>query len=292
MYRVLERFVSGQKWLDTLGDPLQQLVTSFFADRGTTGKQVKNVLNGTWLAHPLHPVLTDVPVGAWTATCVLDAVTVVSDDDSLERAADITLATGLGAALASAITGLTDWSDTYGEERRVGLLHGLTMIATTALYASSLVARLRGSRGRGMMLSATAYGLLSAGAYLGGDEVYDLGYPVNHTAFLHGPADYVPVMPEVDLPANQPTKAEASGVPIMLVKQGTQIYALDDTCVHAGCSLSGGTLDGTSIVCPCHGSQYDLRDGSVLNGPATMPEPHYDVRVQNGTIEVKQAPIR
>jgi nitrite reductase/ring-hydroxylating ferredoxin subunit len=70
---------------------------------------------------------------------------------------------------------------------------------------------------------------------------------------------------------------------------GGAIYALDDTCVHAGCSLSGGKLDGSSVICPCHGSQYDLQTGSVINGPATMPEPYYDVRVQNGTIEVKRA---
>jgi nitrite reductase/ring-hydroxylating ferredoxin subunit len=93
----------------------------------------------------------------------------------------------------------------------------------------------------------------------------------------------------VELQPDVPTKADARGVAIVLVKQDDQIYALDDTCVHAGCSLADGHLTGRSIACPCHGSQYDLRDGSVLNGPATMPEPHYDVRTQNGMIEVKQA---
>ena len=133
------------------------------------------------------------------------------------------------------------------------------------------------------------YVLVALGAYLGGDEVYDLGYGVNHTAFQHGPGRFVPVLPESELQPNKPVKADAKGVAVVLVKQDDQVYALDDTCVHAGCSLSGGHLDGPSIICPCHGSQYDLRDGAVINGPATMPEPSYEVRIRNGVIEVKQA---
>ena len=289
MYRILERFVDQQQWLDAVGDPLQKFVNSVFSSRGETGKQVKNFLNGTWLAHPLHPVLTDVPVGAWTTTCVLDALSLLSGDDSLSAAADISLATGLAGAAGSAVTGWTDWSDTYGEERKVGLLHGLTMVAATLLYVNSLVARRTGSRGAGMALSAAGYALATAGAYLGGSQVYDIGYGVNHTAFLHGPTEFVPVMPETDLPAGKPTRGDAKGVAVVLVRQDNQIYALDDTCVHAGCSLSGGQLRDGSIACPCHGSRYDLRDGAVLDGPATMPEPSYEVRVQNGVIEVKQA---
>jgi len=284
----LKRLVDQQQWLDTIGDPLQQFVGSLFSGGGDTGKQTKNVLNGTWLGHPLHPVITDVPVGAWTTTIVLDTVAAMTDDDSMRSAADITLAVGLAAAAGAAATGWTDWSDTYGEERKVGLLHGLTMVAAVTSYTVSLLARLSGARTVGVLTANTGYALMSAGAYLGGDEVYDIGYGVNHTAFQHGPDKFVPVMPEAELLPNQPTKAEAEGTSILLARVGGQVYALDDTCVHAGCSLSGGQLEGTSIICPCHGSQYDLRDGSVINGPATMAEPNYEVRVQDGMIQVKQ----
>lgn len=289
MFAPLKRFINDQTWLDTLGDPLQKYVTSLYSSGGTTGKHIQNILNGVWLGHPLHPVVTDVPVGAWTATMVLDNVGALSGNDSLQSAADLSLATGLAASWASAASGITDWMDTYGEERKVGLAHGLLMAATTITYSASLLARLSGARAAGVALSNTGYALMSAGAYLGGEEVYDLGYPINHTAFQHGPSSFVPVMPEAELPANQPTKGEAQGTPVVLVKLGEQIYALDDTCVHAGCSLAGGQIEGGSIICPCHGSQYDLRDGSVINGPATMPEPHYDTRVTNGMIEVRLA---
>ncbi len=289
MFAALQQFIDQQTWLDTIGDPLQKYLASLFTNRGETGKQVKNVLNGTWLGHPLHPVLTDVPVGAWVSTALLDTVASLTEDESMARAADITLAVGLAAAAGAAVTGFTDWTDTYGQERKVGLLHGLTMLATFTAYTSSLLSRLRGSRSSGVAMANTGLALLTVGAYLGGDEVYDIGYGVNHTAFQHGPDKFVAVMQETELQPDQPTKTVAQGVAVMLVKQGNQIYALDDTCVHAGCSLSEGQLDGTSIVCACHGSQYDLRDGAVINGPATMREPHYQVRVQDGMIEVKQA---
>lgn len=288
MYQAVKRIIDEQDWLDSVADPLQSTVTSLFSNAGESGKQVKNFLNGTWLGHPLHPLLTDVPVGAWTCTLALDTMASMFDDEGLQRAADVTLAVGLAGATGSAVTGWTDWTDTYGEERRVGLAHGLTMVATVLAYALSLIARLTGSRSAGILFSNTGYGLLSIGAYIGGSEVYDIGYGVNHTAFQHGPGKFFAVMPESELPADKPTKVDAQGVPVLLVKQMGQVYALGDTCVHAGCSLSGGRLEGDSIICPCHGSQFDLKDGAVINGPATMPEPNYEVRVQNGMIEVKQ----
>jgi nitrite reductase/ring-hydroxylating ferredoxin subunit/uncharacterized membrane protein len=291
VFAPLKRFIDDQTWLDSLGDPLQKYVVSLYSNGGATGKQIQNVLNGVWLGHPLHPVLTDVPVGAWTVTTVLDNVASLTNNNSLEGAADLSLATGLVAAYASAASGWTDWMDTYGEERKVGLFHGLIMVATTITYSASLVARIAGARSAGVALSNTGYVLLSAGAYLGGEEVYDLGYPVNHTAFEHGPTTFVPVMPESELTPGKPAKGDAQGTAVLLVKLGEQVYALDDTCVHAGCSLAGGHLEGATIVCPCHGSQYDLRDGSVINGPATMPEPHYETRIENGMVEVKLAEV-
>jgi nitrite reductase/ring-hydroxylating ferredoxin subunit/uncharacterized membrane protein len=289
VFSALDRFVAAQKWLDTLGEPLQQYINTLFQQGGPGGKQAKNFLNGTWLGHPVHPMITDVPVGAWTCTFLLDRVAGRTENPSLEAAADITLATGLAAAAGSAVTGFTDWSDTYGKERSVGLLHGLTMVATFAVYALALVLRLGGARTAGRRLALLGYGLLSAGAYVGGDEVYDIGYGVNHTAFEHGPSKYTAVMPESELVPGKPAKGDAGGTSVVLVKQeDNQIYALSDTCVHAGCSLAGGTVEGRSIICPCHGSQYDLLDGRVMQGPATMPEPAYAVRVKDGVVEVKQ----
>ncbi|GAC1507125.1 MAG: hypothetical protein NVS2B16_01840 [Chloroflexota bacterium] len=289
MFRSLDRFVNNQKWLDTLADPLQQSLSDTFSSAGDTGRQVQNFLNGTWLGHPLHTVLSDVPVGSWTATAVLDTLGAARGDDTLDAAADITLGLGWLASVGTLATGLTQWNDTYGKDRRVGLLHGLTMLATFAVYTSSLVARARGARGKGVALAHTGYVLLAAGAYLGGEEAYDLGYGINHTAFEHPPGDYVAVVPEADLQLNAMTKVNVGDTPILLVKLNNGIFALGDTCTHAGCSLAGGQLkdQDMSVVCPCHGSEFDLRDGEIINGPATYREPSYHVRIRAGMVEVK-----
>ncbi len=289
MFRGLDQLIARQRWLDTIGEPLQKTIVSLFARGGRTGKQTKNLLNGTWFGHPLHPALTDIPIGAWTTTLVLDAVAAARDDEALAKAADITLATGLVGAAGAALTGVTDWSDTYGKERSVGLLHGLLMVATVATYSAALGARLSGARSAGAALGGAGYALLLGAAYLGGEELSGIGYGVNHTAFQSGPADYVAVLPAAELPDETLTRAAARGLAVLLARVDGQIYALHDTCVHAGCSLAEGTLEGTSVICSCHGSQFDLHDGAVINGPATMPEPHLDVRIENGMIEVKQA---
>jgi nitrite reductase/ring-hydroxylating ferredoxin subunit/uncharacterized membrane protein len=287
VFKPLDDFIQQQAWLDSAGGPLQAWINDTFSRAGGAGKTTKNFLNGTWLGHPLHPVITDVPIGAWICTFVLDTAAGISDSPELRTAADITLATGLAASISAAGTGWTDWSDTYGKDRKVGLLHGLTMATAVITYAAALVARVAGARRAGVILSNTGLAVASAGAYLGGDQVFDLGYGVNRTAYHQGPGDFVPVLSESELEADRPTKVDADGRSVMLVRQGGQVFALDDTCVHAGCSLSGGRIEGRSIVCPCHGSQYELESGSVMNGPATRPEPTLSVRLRNGMIEVK-----
>lgn len=287
MFQVLREFINSQAWLDTVGDPLQKLLTDFFPQDDPAKKQLQNFLNGVWLGHPLHPMITDVPVGAWTATMVLDTAAALTDNESMETAADLTLLIGLSSAYGAAASGLTDWMDTYGEERKLGLLHGLTMLTTTGFYTLSLLARVGGARSVGVALSNIGYGILAAGAYLGGDEVYDVGYGVNHTAFQHGPGSFTPVMPEAEVPENGMTKGEAGGLSVLLARVNGRVYALDDTCVHAGCSLAGGSLDGMVVTCPCHGSQYDIRDGRVVNGPATMNEPSYEVQIADGMVQIK-----
>src|SRR5689334_9847073 len=121
--------------LDTVAKPLSQAVRDLYESAGEAGRAAKNFAHGVWLGHPLHPVLTDIPIGAWTAGVVLDAVAAANDDESMARAADVVIAVGLAGALGAAVTGLTDWSETGGRARRTGLVHGLLNVAATALYA-------------------------------------------------------------------------------------------------------------------------------------------------------------
>jgi nitrite reductase/ring-hydroxylating ferredoxin subunit len=80
----------------------------------------------------------------------------------------------------------------------------------------------------------------------------------------------------------------ASGVPVVLLRQGKQFYAISATCPHAGGPLDEGTLTGDVVECPWHGSRFCMRDGRVLTGPATVNAPRYEVRLSNGQLEVKR----
>src|SRR6187401_899035 len=121
--------VTDQPVLDAVAEPLSRAVRGTYELGGQVGQQAKNAVHGVWLKHPLHPVFTDLPIGAWTTSLVLDAVAARTHDDGLERAADVAIGVGLAGATAAAVTGLTDWSETSGHPRRTGLIHGLLNIA-------------------------------------------------------------------------------------------------------------------------------------------------------------------
>ncbi|MGH7530342.1 MAG: Rieske (2Fe-2S) protein [Gemmatimonadales bacterium] len=73
---------------------------------------------------------------------------------------------------------------------------------------------------------------------------------------------------------------DVDGTKVSVANVDGGLYAFDDTCTHRGCSLAGGKLDGTSVTCPCHGSQFDVPSGAVLRGPATRPVRSRAVQVE------------
>jgi nitrite reductase/ring-hydroxylating ferredoxin subunit len=76
--------------------------------------------------------------------------------------------------------------------------------------------------------------------------------------------------------------------PVLLLRQGSNTFAIHDRCSHRGCSLSEGEVHADEIVCSCHGSRFSLRDGSVINGPATTAQPAFQVRESAGRLEVRR----
>src|SRR5690349_13260632 len=137
--------LTHQPVIDRVAEPLSLAIRRAY-EAAPGGRQAKNALHGVWLRHPLHPVFTDLPIGAWTTALVLDAVAARTHDSSMEDAADVAIAVGLAGAAGAAVTGLTDWSETSGESSRTGFIHGLLNIAATTLYATGFVLRRRGAR--------------------------------------------------------------------------------------------------------------------------------------------------
>ena len=283
----LIKVVDQQETLDRLSDQIQPLVRDAFKSAGPAGREVKNFLHGTWLGHPLHPALTDVPLGAWTAALALDAMESISGRRELGAGADAAIAVGLVGAAGAAVTGLTDWSETSGRARKVGILHGLLNVGATALYTTSLILRRKKKRNAGVGFAMLGYAVSSASAYLGGHLVFGEQIGVNHAASQAMPKEFVPVLPDAELREGEMKRADAGGVPVLLVRLEGAVCALAHTCSHLGGPLSEGKLEGDVVQCPWHGSRFNVKDGSVVDGPATFPQPCFEARVREGQIEVR-----
>ena len=124
--------LGDQEWLDNVATPLQESIRALFESAGRGGRATKKFLHGSALGHPLHPALVELPVGAWTLAAIFDAIE-LADGDDRGKIADRAVLVGLLGAVGAAVTGLTDWSETDGRARRIGITHGAMNITATAL---------------------------------------------------------------------------------------------------------------------------------------------------------------
>lgn len=272
--------------LDRIAEPLSDAVRGAYQAAGPAGQDAKNLAHGVWLGHPLHPVLTDVPIGAWTTALALDLAG--GGDPAMRRGARLAIGVGLAGAVASAVTGLTDWSETSGRSRRTGLVHGLLNLAATALFTSSWLERGKDSGTGGRVTAWIGYAIAGGAAYLGGDLVYRDRIGVTHAA-VEEPEAFTAIAQSREVAEGSMKRARKDDVDVLLARQRGRVCALAHPCGHLGGPLSEGTLKDGSVVCPWHGSEFALEDGRVLNGPATQAQPTFDAREQAGAIEVKVA---
>jgi nitrite reductase/ring-hydroxylating ferredoxin subunit len=246
---------------------------------------LKEALSGTWLGHALHPVLTDVVIGSLLSATLLDLFG--DDGPSGERL----IAVGLAAYVPTALTGANDWADTEPASdpvRRIGLVHAATNAAALSLYTASLAARRRGARRRGALLAAGGAVALTAAGFLGGEMSFARGVGPAETVYDPGPTDWTLAADASVLAEGRPTRVVVDETPVLVLRRADRFYAIHDRCSHRGCSLSQGELDGDEIVCACHGSRFDLRDGSLRRGPATAPQPAFQTRLNGGLLEVRR----
>ncbi len=282
----LEATITGSGAIKGIAGALQKLVSAIL----TPVRPLKTFLNGTWLEHPLHPVLTDVPVGGWTVAILLDLIALIFGVQNLGLASGIAIGLGVLGALGAIVTGLADWMDVDPPELAVGVTHGLINIIATVLFAISFFV-LRANNwtiGAADFIPAIiGYLLVSFGAYLGGSLVFRMGVMINRDAYRSGPDKFVPVLPMSELLDNTPMRVDANGQPVLLVRKGEDVYAIGAVCSHYGAPLEEGQLKNGSIECPWHQSRFCLADGRVDAGPATAPVPAYEVRIKNNQIEVR-----
>jgi nitrite reductase/ring-hydroxylating ferredoxin subunit/uncharacterized membrane protein len=282
VHHLLSRLSESAPWLDTPAAILKQITEPVLG--AGAPHALKDALYGTWLGHPLHPLMTDVTIGGWTMSVMCDVL-------GLEEASDVTLKIGTLSAAGTALSGAAQWFDLQEmeEPRRLGTLHALMNTTALGLFATSWALRDNGHRGAGIATAWTGYGIATASAYIGGHLSFRLGIAVDRQAFEEPSGEWTDAAALDDMPDGELSRVEVDGIPVVVLREGGSVYAAAATCPHVGGPLDEGERDGTCVTCPWHGSVFDLRDGSLVHGPATAPIHHYETRVDGGRLFLRAA---
>jgi nitrite reductase/ring-hydroxylating ferredoxin subunit len=265
-------------------DPLAAEVGKFWTV-ALRWRRVRDVLSGRQLGHALHPAAVLVTGGALLSATVLD----VTGDRAAKESAQRLVGIGLLSATPTALAGWSDWMDTEQAEKRVGLVHAATNTLALTSYAISWWQRRRGEGGTtASVVGATALGL---GGWLGGHLAFAQGVGVDTTAFQSGPAKWTDVAAASRV-TDGLRKVRIDGVAILLTRLDGRVVAIADRCTHRGGPLSDGDRLDDCVVCPWHGSEFNLATGSVQRGPATRPQPTFEARERSGRVQIRRQEVR
>jgi uncharacterized membrane protein len=151
--------IEGDKRIDGLADAIAPVADELVAD-----SQSRDLLQGAWLGHSVHPLLTDLPIGAWTSANMLD----LFGGATSRPAARKLIFVGLLTAVPTVLTGLAEYSTTSGGDRRVGVVHALANGTAFGLFAASWQARRKERHKLGATLALAGTSVATVGRYLGG----------------------------------------------------------------------------------------------------------------------------
>ncbi len=256
---------------------------------GKPTRRMADLLHGTWLGHPLHPVLTDLTIGAFTYGALFDVAGTVTGDRNTQRVGDQLTALGMASAVPTALAGVADFSAIDRGSVRSAGLHGLLNGAALGLYGLSLVQRRRGRRGSGVALGLAALGTNLFSAWIGGHLSYRERVGVDHAERFDDVDQWTPVLPLDELPDGGRKRVELDGKGVLLYREGHRVFAIGSVCSHAGGPLEEGEIRDCKVQCPWHDSVFDMRDGRVVHGPATSPVASFEARLQGDQVAIRSA---
>jgi nitrite reductase/ring-hydroxylating ferredoxin subunit len=178
--------------------------------------------------------------------------------------------------------------------RRLGAVHALANSAALTLYVGSLVARAKGRSGLGRLLAYGGLGLAGGSAAIGGHMSFAQSSGASHAAAAARALtrDWIDLGPLDDLPEGRPALRTGSGqgtdVPLAAVRRGTRVDVFVGACSHLAGPLQDGELEDVAghacLVCPWHGSAFDLDNGEPRRGPAASPQEKLEVRMEAGHV--------
>lgn len=288
--KTLDETIDRIPSLSERAEQLSKTVHNYVLRGGKPVRSAVDKLHGTWLGHPLHPILTDVVIGAWLMGALFDLLSLQGKSRSAEKAADTLTAVGAIASIPTAVTGLADYSAIPKSAAGTALVHAVVNDISLSLYLLSWRARKKGQRGGGILLSLLGLAVMGLGAYLGGHLSFGKKVGVNRTRAVTQPVEWKAVLAETVLRQHQPQRIKVEGQPWLLYREGENVYAVSAICPHAEGPLDEGQICDLKVQCPWHDSVFDLRDGRVVHGPSTYPLPRYEARIRNGQIEVRMPP--
>ena len=256
---------------------------------GTPRRRIADMLHGTWLGHPLHPMLTDVTTASWILGAMTEGLGLMTRQRWLRRAGVWLQGIGTASAVPTALSGLTDYSTVPKDAADDVAVHAASNIIAFTLHLISLRQRMQSNHFRAFLFAVLGTGFATIGSWLGGDIVFRKRVGVNRNQPEMGPEVWTGVMAADALIHHQPQVVTVDEQKILLYRYEDEIHAISAVCGHAGGPLEEGTFEGVCVQCPWHDSVFDLRDGGVVHGPATFPQPRYDVRVDEGRIKIRRA---
>lgn len=248
---------------------------------------VRDVLHGRWLGHPLHPALVQLPMGAWLSSAVLDAL------PGRQRSARTLVGVGVVAAVPAAVAGWVDWAEQHEHQARTGLVHAGAIGLTIWLYSGSWIARARNRHGLGRALGLAGLTTGGIGAMLGGDLAYRHAAGVNKAEPIRHVLEdrWYDIGHTGEFPEGVAVRRQAAEVSLLVVREagsGGAVRVLAERCNYCSGPLSEGEIVDGAVKCPWHGSVFRLVDGWNIAGPATSPQPCFDVRArEDGVVQVR-----
>lgn len=277
---------------------------------------LRSLLEGKPLRHPLHPILIHFPIALFALSLVLDLLSLVLDHAGVYLQGSLYVMTaGEVAALLAAVPGLVDFGSIRrdAKAKRIGAGHAVLNITAVAVYAVNLWFRwgpwdTSNAAGAdrvsalGLLLSLVGLGLLVVSGYLGGRMVYGYGVAVGRhrreapepgrtiVATSEGTVDgFASVGAAESLDEGGTLRVDLDGTVITVASVDGRFFAVQEFCTHRFGPLSEGAVCDHVIECPWHRSEFDLASGAVVQGPAKVDLPTYEVRVQEGELQVKRA---